>query len=284
MEREVVEILSDEDEPAPAKRAAPGPADPASRRKRFQVPTPVAAPVAAPASRQLMPGEEAAIANRTYKEWSLRPSRNFDEDSAEDRHWRICESQWLRMRGGDGGFRLRSARYVYNPELRARFDAKAAEYDRTYGSGRHTQLLGFHGTSSQNIDKIVREGFKIAKVGSTTDPGYFGAGMYFSEFANLSQGYCQGGTRMIIARLLLGKPFNMRGQMSHGCACKPGYTSHLAKADGSEVVIFDEAAMLPVYVIDFGAPQTTLTFRVAQISPDFGAGVLHEVTVDVKQP
>lgn len=49
-------------------------------------------------------------------------------------------------------------------------------------------------------------------------------------------------------------------------------------AQPSYVYLLDEQ------LADFGAPQTTLTFRVAQISPDFGAGVLHEVTVDVKQP
>ena len=34
----------------------------------------------------------------------------------------------------------------------------------------------------------VGEGFKIAKVGSSTDAGYYGAGMYFSEHASMSVG------------------------------------------------------------------------------------------------
>ena len=57
---------------------------------------------------------------------------------------------------------------------------------------------------------------------------------------------------MIIARLLLGKPYDMRGRMSHGGACKPGFTSHMTEETGTEVVMFDEAAILPVYVAEFG--------------------------------
>ena len=40
------------------------------------------------------------------------------------------------------------------------------------------------------------------------------------------------------------------GQVQNGAGLKPGYTSHVADAKGSEVVIFDEAAMLPLYVVN----------------------------------
>lgn len=35
---------------------------------------------------------------------------------------------------------------------------------------------------------------------------------------------------------------------------------------------------------DLGGPPATLRFRVSQLSPDYGAGAVHEVTVDVEQP
>ena len=120
------------------------------------------APAHSPAiSRRLMPGEAEALASRTYKEWELHRSRSFDEDSVEDHHWRVVESQWMRMGGGAGGIQLQRAWYVCNPRLRELFDAKAAAYDRTYGGSRgHTQLLAFHGTPPSKINS-VRNGVRV---------------------------------------------------------------------------------------------------------------------------
>lgn len=64
--------------------------------------------------------------------------------------------------------------------------------------------------------------------------------------------YCQGGTQMLLCRLLLGKPYLMKG-MKTGCELAAGYTSHVSSKDGQEVVMFDESAMLPVYVVHFKA-------------------------------
>ena len=46
---------------------------------------------------------------------------------------------------------------------------------RADGKGKHECRLVFHGTkSTSNIDSIMKGGFKLNKVGSATDSGYYG--------------------------------------------------------------------------------------------------------------
>eukprot|EP01049_Picozoa_sp_SAG25_P016386 SAG25_NODE_3742_length_983_cov_1.033937_1_plen_117_part_00 len=114
----------------------------------------------------------------------------------------------------------------------------------------------FHGTSKESIDSIMTGGFRLEKVGSATDPGYFGAGIYFSEQTAYSQAYDRAGGKLLLCQLLLGKPYcvnTILGTPSpelHGKPCKHGYTSHDIN-DGSEVVMFDMAAILPSYVVHY---------------------------------
>ena len=112
---------------------------------------------------------------------------------------------------------------------------------------RSTILFAFHGTRKHNVESILGSGFKVAKVGSTTDAGYYGAGIYFSEQMAMSQGYNSGNDGMFLCKLLVGKPFHSPQQ--HGRGLEPGYTSHVADPSGSEVIIFDNDAMLPCYVV-----------------------------------
>ena len=89
------------------------------------------------------------------------------------------------------------------------------------------------------------------KVGSTTDPGYYGAGMYFSEQTAHSQGYDKAGGRLLLCQLLLGKPLALTaGQRCDGAGCKKGFTSHVVD-DGAEVVMFDMQAILPTYIVHY---------------------------------
>ena len=74
-----------------------------------------------------------------------------------------------------------SVEYVPHPEVRAKFESKREEYDRRCGKGKHEMRLGFHGTKPQNIDQICKAGLSFSRVGSTTDAGFYGARIYFSE-------------------------------------------------------------------------------------------------------
>jgi len=203
------------------------------------------------ASAPLMEGEAAALRTGRVKSWEVRPSRDFDPGNAGDFHYRVCEAQFNRMLGaGSAHYKLVSVRYVCNPRLASQFERRKKEYDRRFGPSKHTKLLAFHGTKKENVDQIISEGFKLEKVGSTTDPGYFGKGLYFSEFASTSVGYCYGGDQLLLCRVLLGRPYKL-STVQMGRGLEPGYTSHMTDAQGTEVVIFREDCVLPNYVLTF---------------------------------
>ena len=77
-------------------------------------------------------------------------------------------------RGGGVAAQIDKIEYTLNPRLRRSFDEKRAEYDRRFGKTKHDCIWGFHGTKSENVPLILNDGFKISKVGSTTDAGFFG--------------------------------------------------------------------------------------------------------------
>ena len=135
--------------------------------------------------------------------------------------------------------------------LEARWHAKRAEYDERFGKGEHTILFAFHGTNQAAATSIVEEGFKISKLGSNTgNRGWYGAGVYFSEQNGTSQGYNRNSNGMLLCKLLVGRPYLCPRKT--GCALQPGYTSHVCDTHGSEIVIFDEAAALPIYFVEMG--------------------------------
>ncbi len=55
--------------------------------------------------------------------------------------------------------------YIVNPRLVHAFEARRSELAR---AKRDTQILGFHGTSSDAIDSIVRYNFDVQKVGAAS--------------------------------------------------------------------------------------------------------------------
>lgn len=122
--------------------------------------------------------------------------------------YRLAESQFLRMLakfGGGTSSNITQIEYRVDPKLEKAFAKKQREYDKICedkpnsknvcrhtdleeiaftvvgcaagadGKGKHECRLVFHGTkSTANIDNIMKEGFKLNKVGSATDSGYYG--------------------------------------------------------------------------------------------------------------
>ena len=87
--------------------------------------------------------------------------------------------------------------------------------------------------------------------GSTTDPGWYGAGIYFSEKTAYSQLYDKAGGKLLLCQLLLGRPCHLgHHQRCDGQAVRAGYTSHII-ADGDEIVMFDMDAILPTYIVHY---------------------------------
>ena len=97
----------------------------------------------------------------------------------------------------------------------------------------------------------MREGFRIDKVGSMTDSGWYGAGIYFSEKTGYSQNYDKAG-KLLLCQLLIGNPKQLRHDQRCDAKKTPygGYTSHIVN-DGDEIVMFDTDAILPTYIIHY---------------------------------
>ena len=180
--------------------------------------------------RPLLPGEQEARRQLQRRSWTLRASRSTD-DTPEESHFRFAESAWCR--GGGQAAQIESVEYHFSPQLEAAWHAKKAEYDARFGAGNHTILFAFHGTRPANVDPILSYGFQVSKVGSTTDAGYFGAGIYFSEQLQHSQCYNNGNGGMFLCKLLIGKPYQCTQQNGRGL--EPGFTSHVSDAGGAEV-------------------------------------------------
>lgn len=210
--------------------------------------------------KPLLPGELEARQQWIRKTWTLTASRST-EDTPEEQHYRFAESAWCR--GGGQAAEIGAIEYHFHPTLEARWHAKKAEYDERFGVGGHTILFAFHGTRKHNVRPILDEGFKVSKVGTTTDSGFYGAGIYFSEELATSRAYNRFNDGMFLCKLLVGRPF-LQTQAQAGCKLKPGYTSHVNNPQGSEVVIFDDAAMIPIYRVRLG--------RQRQIEPLKGLG------------
>lgn len=217
------------------------------------------------------------------------PSRSYSPGSEEDMAFRLAESQFHRMLANSGTvsqYEIVKVEYTHNDRLRTAFDAKRSEYDRLYGSHHHETRLGFHGTKEEHLNPILKNGFDVAKVGTSTDPGYWGAGIYFSENTVTSIGYSRGLGKLLLSQILLGKPYiippgtqpyKVNQSVLQRLSCialrrmqlriwktdlvaspvlqlgrkvKEGFDTHIL-GDGDEIVVFDNNAMLPMFVIHY---------------------------------
>lgn len=69
-------------------------------------------------------------------------------------------------------------------------------------------ILAFHGTKLVNINNVVGKNFDLSKLASNSgDRGYYGAGIYFSEFPKVSIGYGDTG-KLLLCKVLPGKSYD----------------------------------------------------------------------------
>ncbi len=188
----------------------------------------------------------------------FRPQREY-RGTEDDIHFRNAEAQFHRTQGGHA---VTAVEYIINPPFLAAFEAKEREFVERYGAdGVHT-ILAFHGTTNDaNIESILANNFDLARLAANTgNRGYFGAGIYFSERANVSTGYARGHNKLLLCKLLTGREYRIggtnptpgappgAGSPMMGHPLKPGYDSHVVN-DGAEVVIFSADQILPCYVV-----------------------------------
>ena len=159
------------------------------------------------------------------------------------------------MTGTGQSYKITSVDLHTNPDLMKKFSTKKDKMTKKYpGRPESEAILAFHGTKPANIPSIVKNNFNLSLLAQNTgNRGFYGAGIYFSEFPSVSIGYGGNGS-VILCEVLPGKSYDCPGQML-GANLMAGYDSHRARKDtegrGHELVIFDVDQILPRYVIHF---------------------------------
>lgn len=82
-----------------------------------------------------------------------------------------------------------------------------------------------------------------------TDTGWYGKGVYFSEFPEYCMGYIQGAEKLLLCQVLPGKVFHCK-KLIHGAPLSKGCDSHTSP-DKKELVIFNAHHILPCYVVHY---------------------------------
>lgn len=201
----------------------------------------------------LMDGEKEALEGAEVKYFELVAERQYKEGSAAQTHFRLAESQFYRLLSGNySQFRLTTVEYVVNPELAKQFKKCREILKAKRGDECSYPVLAFHGTLETNILPICEQGFKVP--GSDghshrTDTGFYGKGVYFSEYPGYCMGYIKGASKLLLCQVLPGKVYNCT-KLIHGAALKAGFDSHTSP-DKKELVIFNKYHILPSYVVHY---------------------------------
>ena len=170
-----------------------------------------------------------------------------DPENIDEYHYRFVESQFHRMFRREANKCIVCVEVVYNQQLLGAFEAKQRKYKDEKINSEVT--LGFHGTSAKSGKAICTTGFTLTKVGSATDRGWYGAGIYFSFNTHTAVGYDKG--CLLLCELLRGKTYKLTAsQRRDGEGCKEGFNSHTVE-DGNEIVMFEMDAINPKYIVHY---------------------------------
>eukprot|EP01084_Bolivina_argentea_P029355 54479_1 len=147
---------------------------------------------------------------------------------------------------------------VITKKLINKFDAKKKFLMDKYVYNDESKLnivLAWHGTQKSNVNGIVEHNFDLNKLSeSSGDTGWYGCGIYLSEYASISSGY---GDSLLLCKVILGKAYKMKtNQQQNGRGLEHGYDCHLVvdqnnKQYGQEIVIFDVDQILPCYIVKY---------------------------------
>lgn len=222
-------------------------------------------------SGMLVKGEAEALASSKTVFFQLYAQRTHD-NSAEQIHFRLAESQFYRLLENND-YRVTMVEYVVSPPVVARYkkaiaalttlrakDMTPEAVQKLREGQAHTEancvldpVLGFHGTAIKNIQSICEHGFKVpGSAGGfthSTDAGWYGRGVYFSEFPSYAMEYITSGTKLLLCQVVLGKIYHCT-KLIHGAPLQEGYDSHMSP-DGKEAVIFNSEHILPSYVVHY---------------------------------
>ncbi|KAG2381756.1 hypothetical protein C9374_006140 [Naegleria lovaniensis] len=189
----------------------------------------------------------------TCKYYTITYNPTFDPFTCpgEFFHFRLAETFINRASGNQ--YTLREVTYVCNPFNLKRFNERKRELAKKHGFLLDSMkpLILFHGNRLEtNYDNIMKTNFSMQRIGSNTgNLGYYGKGVYFSSYPQYSIGYA-GSNCLLVCLVFTGKSYPLK-QIVMGCPKEPGYDSHTSPDGFSEVVIFDEDQILPIYKVKF---------------------------------
>lgn len=152
----------------------------------------------------LMEGEANAIQTGTgpLQRIILRPKSTYDGLTGEEFHFRLAESQFLRMCGKLAStYTVSCVEYIINPPLLKKYhDFKKQQAARGLTV---FEKLTFHGTASSSIESIVQDGFQIGGVDVPIAIGQaLGKGVYSSESPAFAMRYIRDGhSTLLFARV-----------------------------------------------------------------------------------
>ncbi|KAJ3035942.1 hypothetical protein HDV00_003289 [Rhizophlyctis rosea] len=155
--------------------------------------------------------------------------------------------------------RVQKVEYVINATLFQRYEATRAKF--AISNLPTNEEIVFHGTPVENIQPILKDGFKVGgKDGHRVVNGRaMGTGVYTGKTPHVPLGYAKGGMCMIVAKGLPGQP------CTSGKCDKAG--DHYEAPTG--VIVFRTAEqLLPCYVVYFETiPGSTSIFDLQQQLP-----------------
>jgi hypothetical protein len=89
--------------------------------------------------------------------------------------------------------------------------------------------------------------------------GYYGRGVYFSEYPSYSMTYIKGASKLLLCQVLPGKAYRCTN-LIHGEPLQTGHDSH-SSPDGKELVIFNSRHILPSYVVHYGEAKGDFSYE-----------------------
>jgi len=153
------------------------------------------------------------------------------------------------------GVIARKVENIIQSDLFPRFEKKWQELKEKHPFMTIEPKLAWHGTSDASIELIRRQGLLVPGKNNNTvnhlnDSGWWGKGIYLSPTASYSVSYMRGNKGLFLVSVLLGRSCELsQHERMDGRPVKDGYDSHIAE-HGQEYVIFDEAQILPCYLIE----------------------------------
>lgn len=201
----------------------------------------------------MIDGEQEALDKDDLCYFPLFTEREYKGGSAAQMHFRLAESQFYRLVDTTDKYRVTKVEYVVNPVLIRRFQKARQKLKNSRGEEMSYPVLAFHGTKEENIHSICNTGFRVpgeANFEHATDTGYYGRGVYFSEYPSYSMTFIRGASRLLLCQVLPGKVYRCT-RLIHGEPLEMGHDSHTSP-DGKELVIFNSHHILPCYVVHYG--------------------------------